>query len=109
MEDPTEVEVERQLDLFEEEINGEGVGDEEPLVDPEEEDEVAGDISTSDALAVEDVIREAEGSFRLDPLASDQVNLGRVSIAKVSLKFIKHFIGITVVNIASYARQQNRQ
>jgi hypothetical protein len=107
--DHTEVEVERQLDLFEEEINGEGVGDKEPLVDPEDEDEVAGDISMSNALAVEDVVHEAEGSFFLDPLPSDQVNLSRVSIAKVSLKFIKDFMGITVVNIASYAHQQNHQ
>ena len=108
-EDPTEVEVERQLDFFEEEINGKGVGDEEPLVDPEEEDEVAGDISTSNALAAEDVICEAKVSFHLNPLPSDQVNLGQVLIAKVSLKFIKNLMDIIVVNVALYACQKNCQ
>ena len=109
MEDPTEVEVERQLDLFEEEINGEGVRDEEPLVNPEEENEVAGDIFMRNALAVEEVIHKAEGSFYLTPFPFDQVNLSQVLIVKVSLKFIKHFMDITVVNVASYACQQNCQ
>jgi len=70
--------------MFDAEINGVGVGDEEPVPD-DDEDEIAGDIATSDAVAVDDVIREADMSIRLDALAADQANLGHVSIAKVRL------------------------
>lgn len=94
--------------MFEEEINGEGVGDEEPLVDSDG-DEIAGDVSASDALAVEDVIREADGSFRLNPLPSNQANLGKVSIAKVSPKFINGICNIIIIYTASYTSQQDCQ
>jgi len=50
----------------------------------ENEDEIAGDVAASDALAVDEAILEAELSLRLDLLPSDQANVGRISIAKVS-------------------------
>jgi len=80
---PINLEVENQLDMFETEVNGEGVGDEELDVDSDDEDEIAGDVAASDAAAVTEIIRDADESIRLDPLPSDEANLGRVSIAKV--------------------------
>jgi len=73
--------------MLEAEIHGAGVGDEE-IVPSDDSDEVAGDVAASDALAVDDVIRKADMSIRLDPLPANQANLGRVSIAKVSLFII---------------------
>jgi len=78
-----DLEIESQLDMLETEINGDGLGDEDPEVDSDD-DEIAGDVATSDAAAVTDVIRDAEASIRLDPLPPNDANLGRVSIAKVS-------------------------
>jgi hypothetical protein len=78
------VEIEGQLNMFEAELNGEGVGDEEPAVDSDDEDEIAGDVASSDAAAVTDIIRDAEESIRLDPLTLAEANIGLVSIAKVS-------------------------
>ena len=80
---PLDLEIESQLTMLEAEVNGEGVGDEEPDVDLED-DEIAGNVATSDAAAVTEIIRDAEASIRLDPLPTDEANLGRVSIAKVS-------------------------
>ena len=80
---PIDLEIESQLNMLEAEVNGDGVGDEEPGVDLED-DEIAGDVATSDAAAVTEIIRDAEASIRLDPLPTDEANLGRVSIAKVS-------------------------
>lgn len=71
--------------MLETEVNGDGVGDEDPVIDSDDEDEIAGDVATSDAAVVTDVIRDAETSIRLDPLPVDDVNIGRVSIAKVSI------------------------
>ena len=76
--------VESQLDMLGAEINGVGVGDEEPVPD-DDEDEITGDVATSDAIAVDNVICEADMSIRLDALSADQANLGHVSIAKVRL------------------------
>jgi hypothetical protein len=81
-EDPIELEVDRQLDMFEDEISGPGIGDEE-LVADDNEDEIAGDVATSDALAVDDAIRMAGLSIRLDALPAAQANIGRVCVAKV--------------------------
>ncbi|KDR64966.1 hypothetical protein GALMADRAFT_149121 [Galerina marginata CBS 339.88] len=52
--------------LFEQELhgNGDGIGDEEPPVDLEDDDEIAGDVATSDVLAVDEAIRETEESLR---------------------------------------------
>jgi len=80
-----DLEIEGQLDMLETEVNGEGLGDEDPDVDSDDSDEIAGDVATSDAAAVTDVIRDAEASIRLDPLPLDDANLGHVSIAKVSI------------------------
>jgi len=81
--DPFELEIEQQLDMLENEINGTGVGDEEPVMD-DNDDEVAGDVASSDALAVDAAILEASKSIRVDALSSAEANIGRVSIAKVS-------------------------
>jgi hypothetical protein len=81
--DPVELDIERQLDMFEDEISGPGVGDEELIVE-DNEDEIAGDVAASNALAVDEVIREAGLSIRLDALPAAQANIGRVCIAKVS-------------------------
>jgi len=80
---PIDLEIESQLNMLKAEVNGEGVGDEEPDVDSDD-DEIAGDVVTSDAAAVTEIIHDAEASIRLDPLPSDEANLGRVLIAKVS-------------------------
>ena len=80
-----DVAIGRQLDELEAEIHGTGFGDEELDVGSDgNEDEIAGDVATSDALAVDEAILEAELSLRLDPLPSNQANVGRISIAKVS-------------------------
>ena len=78
------LEIEGQLNMFEAELNGEGVGDEEPAVDSDDEDEIAGDVASSDAATVADIIHDAEESIRLDPLTLAEANIGLVSIAKVS-------------------------
>ena len=80
---PIDLEIKSQLNMLKAEVNGEGVGDEDPDIDLED-DEIAGDVATSDAAAVTEIIRDAEASIHLDPLPSDKANLGRVSIAKVS-------------------------
>ena len=79
-----DLEMEGQLDMLEAEVNGEGVRDEDPVIDEDGEDEVAGDVTMSDAVAVTDVILDAEVSIRLDSLPPANANLGCVSIAKVS-------------------------
>ena len=79
-----DLEIEGLLDMLEAELNGEGVGDEEPAVDSDDEDEVAGNVPSSDAAAVTDIIRDAEASICLDPLPLAEANIGCVSIAKVS-------------------------
>ena len=79
-----DLKIEGQLDMLEAELNGEGVGDEEPAVDSDNEDEVAGDVTSSDAAAVTDIICDAEASIHLDPLPLAEANIGCVSIAKVS-------------------------
>ena len=79
---PINLEVENQLDMFETEVNGEGVGDELDI-DSDDEDEIAGDVAASDAAAVMEIICDADESICLDPLPSDEANLGHVSIAKV--------------------------
>jgi hypothetical protein len=96
--------------MLEAEIHGAGVGDEE-IVPSDDSDEVAGDVAVSDALAVDDVIREADMSIRLDPLPANQANLGRVSIAKVSLlSLVAYFSDVTRLDLlASNSGQQNRQ
>ena len=70
--------------MLETEVNGKGVGNEDPDIGLDDEDEIAGDVATSDAAAVTDVICDAEKSICLNPLPLDNVNLGYVSIAKVS-------------------------
>lgn len=65
--------------MLETEVNSEGVGDEDPDIDSDDEDEIVGDVATSDAAAVTDVICDAEKSICLDPLPLDEVNLGRIS------------------------------
>ena len=79
-----DVEIEGQLDMLETEVDGEGVGDEEATVDSDDEDEIAGDVASSDAAAVTDIIHDADASIRLDQLSLVEANVGRVSIAKVS-------------------------
>ena len=78
-----DLEIESQLDMLETEINGDGLGDEDPDVDSDS-DEIAGDVATSNAATVTDVICDAEASIHLDRLPPEDANLGRVSIAKVS-------------------------
>jgi len=80
-----DLEIEGQLDMLETEVNGEGLGDEDPDIDSDDDlDEIAGDVAASDAAAVTEVIQDAEASIRLDPLPLGDANIGRVSIAKVS-------------------------
>lgn len=78
-------EIEDQLDMLETEVYGDGVGDEEVIVDSDDEDGIAGDVASSDTAAVTGIIHDADASIRLDPLPLDKANVGRVSIAKVSL------------------------
>ena len=80
---PINLEVENQLDMFETEVNGEGVGDEELDINSDDEDEIAGDVATSNTATVIEIICDADESICLDHLPSDEANLGRVSIAKV--------------------------
>ncbi|KDR77038.1 hypothetical protein GALMADRAFT_210201 [Galerina marginata CBS 339.88] len=82
-----ESEVEPQLDLFGHELtsNGDGMGDEEPPVGPEDDDEVADDVAASDVLAVNEAIREADESIRLDCGASSSSQI-RLTIARQSEK-----------------------
>jgi hypothetical protein len=47
------------------------------------EDEIAGDVAASDALAVDEAILEADMSLCLTPLSSDQANVRCILIAKV--------------------------
>ena len=80
-----DVRIGRQLNKLEAEIHGTGFGDEELDIGSDgNEDKIAGDVATSDALAVDEAILEAELSVHLDPLPSNQANVGRISIAKVS-------------------------
>lgn len=81
---PIDLEIEGQLDMLETEVNGEGVGDEDPDIGSDDEDEIVGDVATSDAAVVTDVIHDAEKSICLDTLPLNDVNLGCISIAKVS-------------------------
>ena len=76
--------IESQLDMLDAEINGVSVGDKEPVPD-DNEDEIAGDVAASDAIAVDNVICKADMSICLDALSADQANLSHVSIAKVRL------------------------
>ena len=81
-EDPDE-ETEKQLDMLEmESVYGDVVGDEEPEVQ-DIDDEIAEDVVASDAAAVADVVHEANESVRLDALSREDVDVARVSIAKV--------------------------
>ena len=82
-EDLIELEVGQQLDMLEDEINCSGVGDEELTLE-DDEDEIAGDVASSDNLVVNEVIRKAHLSIRLDALPVAQANIGQVCIAKVS-------------------------
>ena len=76
----------RQLDALEAKIHGTGFGDEELDVDSDgNEDEIAGDVAASDALAVGEAILEADMSLCLNPLTSDQANMGCILIAKVRI------------------------
>ena len=82
-----DVRIGRQLDELEAEFHGTGFGDEELDVGSDgNEDEIAGDVATSDALAIDEAILEAELSVRLDLLPSNQANVGHISIAKVSFR-----------------------
>jgi len=85
----------RQLDVLEAEIHGTGFGDKELDVDSDgNEDEIAGDVATSDALAVGEAILEADMSLRLNPLTSDQANMGCISM----LEFIQlHVVLIKLI------------
>jgi len=91
---PLDLEIESQLNMFEMEVNGEGVGDEEPDVNLEDDgasDENAEDVASSDTATVTEIIQDAEKSIRLDPVPSDEVNVGHVSVAKVSIPNILSF------------------
>ena len=78
-----DLEIKSQLDMLKTEINDDGLGDKDPDVDSDS-DEIAGDVATSDATAVTDVIHNAEVSIHLDCLPPKDANLGHISIAKVS-------------------------
>ncbi len=70
--------------MFEIEVDsGEGVGDEEPTVDWDGGDDIAGDVASSDAAAVTDIICDADASICLDRLPLADANAGCVSISKV--------------------------
>ena len=78
-----DVETEKQLDMLEMElVYGDGVGDEEPEV-RDNDDEIAEDVAASDGVAVTAIVREANESIRLDALLREDVDVARVSIAKV--------------------------
>ncbi|KDR71192.1 hypothetical protein GALMADRAFT_1346293 [Galerina marginata CBS 339.88] len=80
--DSIKLDIECQFDLVEQGLNGDidGIGDEQPPVDPDNEDEIAGDVAASDALAVDIAIPEADRSIRLYALTSKEANLGQMSI-----------------------------
>ena len=81
--DLIELEVEQQLDMLEDKINCPGVGDEELTLE-DDEDDIAGDVASSDNLVVNKVICKAHLSIRVDALPVAQANIGQVCIAKVS-------------------------
>jgi len=86
-EDDVDIKNEKQLDALEAEVHGTGFGDEELGLNLDgNEDEIAGDVAASDALAVDEAILEADMSLRLNPLSSDQANVGCISIAKVNIQ-----------------------
>ncbi|KAF9470101.1 hypothetical protein BDN70DRAFT_940066, partial [Pholiota conissans] len=63
-----------------------GVGDEEPILDGDgsgSSDEVAEDVAVSDASAVDEVIREADESIRLDSPSLVDERITCISIAKL--------------------------
>ncbi|KAF4610855.1 hypothetical protein D9613_006637 [Agrocybe pediades] len=75
-------EIDTELDMIEEEMNaGSGMGDEE--VELDDDDEIAADVQMSDNADVESIDEEADLDGRLDPLSSQDINVGRLSIAKL--------------------------
>ncbi|KAF4617981.1 hypothetical protein D9613_012955 [Agrocybe pediades] len=87
----SESDVDRELEMIEQEMTGGlGVGDEEPELD--EEDDIAADVQMSDAAAVNGVTEDADLDSRLDPLSAHDMNIGRLSIAKRTSSFaMKYF------------------
>ena len=81
--DPFKLKIEQQLDMLENKINSTDVGDEEPVMD-DNDDEIAGDVASSDALAIDAAILKASQSIHLDALLSAEANGGHVSFAKVT-------------------------
>ena len=91
-----ELEVEKELNMLEEEISSFGVGDEEPEYDVENNDnEIAADVDVSDALVVEDIICEASQSICLDALPLSEANIGCVCIAKVNHELLEWVVQYT--------------
>ena len=69
--------------MLEDKINCPCIGDEE-LVLEDDEDEIAGDVASSDNLVVNKVICKAHLSICVDALPVVQANIGQVCIVKVS-------------------------
>ena len=81
------VDVDKELDMLEQELNGDGVGDKEPEVD--DTNEIAADVMASNSVVLEDIVTAAELDARLIPLTTCDANLGRLSIAKVFIFYLE--------------------
>lgn len=75
-----------ELDMLEQELEfGDSVGDEDPILD-EDQDDIAADVIASDSEAINAVIEDDEhDNIRLEALSAADANLGKLSIAKVCL------------------------
>ena len=72
--------------MLEQELqSGDSVGDEDPVLDEDQNsDDVAADVLASDSEAIDMIIADDEqDTVRLDALSTAEAHLGRLSIAKV--------------------------
>ena len=84
--DNYEGDADNKLYMLEQELqSGDGVGDEDPVLDNDQDsDNIAADVVASDSEAIDAIIADDEqDNIRLDALSTAEANLGRLSIAKV--------------------------
>jgi hypothetical protein len=79
--DTDQLSEEQEFDALEDDVDGGSFGDEEPEL--QDEDELAGDVATSDQAAVDAITEEVGLDNRLLPLSLIQMTAGRLAIAKV--------------------------
>lgn len=79
--DTDQLSEEQEFDALEDDVDGGSFGDEEPEL--QDEDELAGDVATSDQAAVDAITEEVGLDNRLLPLSLIQMTAGRLAIAKL--------------------------